>query len=703
MGYGHWRVGKFAVVVACVAVAATACTPDDWPTFGHDVGHSGRTSDTSITSANVAQLGVAWQVNTGDDSYTSPVEGVAPSGRHLVFVGNQLGTLVAYDATTGQRVWSFQASAAIAAAPVIANGVVYAGSFDKTLYALDADFGTVRCSFTTTGLVLTPPIVVDPDGNGSTVYFGDVGPTGFDDGGHLYAMNAVDPNAATDCGTRWSYSSFGQPAGAQPKAGIWAPPAFAKDVNGRPLVVVGSSSPDDAVYAFDARTGARVWRFQTEQYSDTDVGAGATISAPGVNGFADGVAYVSGKDNIVYALNLRTGAQVWQFRIRDDSPKVEGAARSTAVLDGRTLYVGYGAGLYALDAVTGAKVWRSQDAGTTTAEIITAPAETGPAGSAVLLAGDAAGRFNAFRASTGARVWSYLTGNTIYGSAALYNGTAYVTSADGYLYAFRVGGAAGGSPNTAIASPVDNSKVPNPNGNLTIAGNATASHPLANVKVALKDVNQRRWWNAATHVWTKTFTENDATLATPGATTSNWSWTYAVPFDGGRYVVQATAVDNSGLRDPVPGASHFSIESLGNPATATITSPTSNQTIVFPGGVPQTFNVTISGTATDSGGTTPGVATVWATVENIDHGEWFCGNPTCNQFGTVPWIGDYTPFSTTLTNPGAISTSWSFTMPTYDHPHAYQVTVWAQDRDGHVQQLRQPVTFCVKTAAGPCP
>ena len=70
-----------------------------------------------------------------------------------------------------------------------------------------------------------------------------------------------------------------------------------------------------------------VWRFQTQKFAqDNDVGAGPTITPPGVNGFADGVVYVAGKDRIVYALNLRTGAEIWEFSIRDDSPAPVGGA-----------------------------------------------------------------------------------------------------------------------------------------------------------------------------------------------------------------------------------------------------------------------------------------------------------------------------------------------------------------------------------------
>ena len=162
---------------------------------------------------------------------------------------------------------------------------------------------------------------------------------------------------------RWSYGAWGEPPGSEPNVGTWSPPAFARDVNGRALVVFGGSSPEGAVYALDALTGQRVWRFKTQTFSqDQDVGAGPTVSAPGVNGFADGVVYVAGKDSIMYALNLRTGAEIWEYPIRNEAP---GATRSTAALVGRTLYVGNGSPvqLYAIDAVTGTKVWSSTAAG----------------------------------------------------------------------------------------------------------------------------------------------------------------------------------------------------------------------------------------------------------------------------------------------------------------------------------------------------
>ncbi len=205
----------------------------------------------------------------------------------------------AYDANTGDRQWVLQLGASLQSSPAIVNNVIYFGDNDHKLYAVNASTGSTICTFTSPGNISSSPVVVNPDGTGLVVYFGENGLTGADDGGAEFAINAVDPNSAADCSQKWEFTGFGSPPGSATQAGSWSPPAFGTDVNGRHLLVFGGSSPDCAVYAVDAVTGQLVWRFQTKVLSsDDDVGAGPTITPPGANGFADGVAYVAGKDNI---------------------------------------------------------------------------------------------------------------------------------------------------------------------------------------------------------------------------------------------------------------------------------------------------------------------------------------------------------------------------------------------------------------------
>ena len=357
--------GLVLVVVAMLSTASASAKTGQWKMFHHDARHTGVSGDNTFGVGNAGNIGLDWAVNTGSASYTSPVVArSATLGKTLVYAANQMGALSAYNADTGVRQWVLQLAASIQSSPAIVNNVIYFGANDHNLYAVNASTGAVLCHYMTPGNISSSPTVANPDGHGLVVYFGENGLTGADDGGAEFAINAVDPNAAPDCSLKWRFTGFGSPPGSATLAGSWSPPAFGTDKNGRHLVVFGGSSPDCAVYALDALTGQLVWRFQTRIFAqDNDVGAGPTITPPGVNGFKDGRVYVGGKDRIFYALNLRTGAKSWQFSIRNDAPSVGGATRSTAAVLKTRVYVGYGAGVYALSALTGAKLWRSQISG----------------------------------------------------------------------------------------------------------------------------------------------------------------------------------------------------------------------------------------------------------------------------------------------------------------------------------------------------
>jgi outer membrane protein assembly factor BamB len=673
---------------------------EDWPMFHRDPQHTGLSAETALGASNAGSLGIKWQANTGQAAYTSPA--VVHNGslnRRLVYVGNSSGTMTAYDATSGERVWWYKAGAGINSSAAVVANTVYFGASDDYLYAVNATTGALVCRFHTGGVISSSPLVADPEGTGRVVFIGDNGITGGDDGGHLWAINAVDPNAAANCSEKWMFDGFGATPGSQPLAGVWSPPAYGVDVNGRPLIVFGGSSPDNAVYAVDARTGARVWRFQTQVFHpDNDVGAGPTISPPGVNGFADGVAYVAGKNRIVYALNLRTGAKLWEFSIRDDAPNAGGSTRSTAALVGNRLYVGYGEGVYSLNATTGAKVWRSADVGPPTAEVISSPAISGAAGDRVLFIGDMAGKVIALDVS-GARLWTFSTGGFIYGSPAVSGGRVFIASSDGFLYAFGVGGGSGPTPTTTLTSPANGATVANPNGSLAVSGAATDDSGVTKVLVAIKNKNTNKWWVASTGTWSSVFEQNEATLSNPSGTSTSWNHSFDVPFSGGVFFAQAEAVDTNGQHDPTVAMTNFTVEGLGNPPETAITSPVFKQIFHFPGGVRQRFLITVTGTASDSGGATPGIQRVSVVIKNIEHGEHYCGAVGCatGSGETTEWSPVYTVLTAQLSDPGAENTTWTIQFPTYDHPHKYRIVAWAIDLDGEADQTKAVVSrICVR-------
>src|SRR5882724_7018395 len=79
----------------------------------------------------------------------------------------------------GNLKWEFKTQGKIFSSPAVCNGVVYIGSGDNNLYAIDDKSGEIRWKFTTGGAVHSSPAVYK-----NVVYFGS-----YD--GFYYALNAT--------------------------------------------------------------------------------------------------------------------------------------------------------------------------------------------------------------------------------------------------------------------------------------------------------------------------------------------------------------------------------------------------------------------------------------------------------------------------------------------------------------------------------
>lgn len=112
------RVPKYllprATAVLCALVATDAFAVD-WLQWGYDPGHSGNNPDeTTIDASNVSQLTRTYQITMSAQANVAPVFASAietPSGtKDLLFVTAQNGRLTAFDANTGDVVWSADTS-----------------------------------------------------------------------------------------------------------------------------------------------------------------------------------------------------------------------------------------------------------------------------------------------------------------------------------------------------------------------------------------------------------------------------------------------------------------------------------------------------------------------------------------------------------------------------------------------------------------
>jgi outer membrane protein assembly factor BamB len=78
----------------------------------------------------------------------------------IVYVGSEDKKLYALDANTGQKLWDFTTNGGISSSPAVANGIVYVGSKDQKLYAVEATTGKKIWEAKTDGEVLSPSVLM---------------------------------------------------------------------------------------------------------------------------------------------------------------------------------------------------------------------------------------------------------------------------------------------------------------------------------------------------------------------------------------------------------------------------------------------------------------------------------------------------------------------------------------------------------------
>lgn len=235
--------------------------------------------------------------------------------------------------------WSFATQGAIWGSAAVRDGLVYIGSNDQSVYAVDAKSGNQKWKLATAGAVRSQPAF-----SGDAVIFSS-------DDGSLYAANA-------GTGARlWKtdiHNSLKRVPLDDPNMGSTYDYDFmtSSPVVANGTVYVGSS--DGTVYALDAASGAVSWRFQT-----TD----RVRATPAV---ADGVVYIGSWDGYLYALKADTGTLVWKTLLGSDgAPKyLTLPIQSTAFVDKGAVYcASRKAATFAVDIKTGTPLWETSNGG----------------------------------------------------------------------------------------------------------------------------------------------------------------------------------------------------------------------------------------------------------------------------------------------------------------------------------------------------
>ena len=211
--------------------------------------------------------------------------------------------------------------------------------------------------------------------------------------------------------TRWTFAS-GRCTAASPAVadGVVYEAFLNRPPCNRPA---GTKGLTGEVVALDATTGAVRWRHVL----------GPSESSPLV---ANGLVYVGDWSGWVFALDAKTGRQVWGYQ-------TGGEVKGAVAQSGSRLYVGsYDHHLYALTARTGRLIWRgsAQERFGGRGTFYSTPAVA----YGRVYIGSTDGKVYSFGATSGKVRWSQSTGGYVYGSPAIWNQRILVGSYSGRFY-----------------------------------------------------------------------------------------------------------------------------------------------------------------------------------------------------------------------------------------------------------------------------
>jgi outer membrane protein assembly factor BamB len=205
----------------------------------------------------------------------------------LVYVGSYTsngGRVYALSITDGQIIWEYPKGGAyigaIVGSPVIANEIIYVGSSDSAVYALDTNRNGVeewKAEILDEKGKKHEKLWTSPVIQGNTLYVST-----FD--GHIYALS-VETGELLD----WSFKS---------EAGFASSPVIYEDT-----IFLGSF--DRYLYAVKIGSDVPMWKFPEEKPAGNWFWASPIIN--------EGIVYAGCLDGKLYAIEAKTGEKLWEF------------------------------------------------------------------------------------------------------------------------------------------------------------------------------------------------------------------------------------------------------------------------------------------------------------------------------------------------------------------------------------------------------
>lgn len=363
-----------AIVTLSVGVIAPAASfAVDWPMFLKDPAH------TSVAEQSpLPPLKFKWKFATGAPIFSSPI-----AYNNVVYAGSYDKSMYALDANSGKLLWKYDTGGEILSTPAAADNRVFFGSKDNSIYALDASTGKLLWKYDTGGPVLTSPAVV-----ANKVYIASMDL-------YIYCLDAATGKR------EWrmkliDYEAYG---------GIFSSPAVYKGS----VFIAGKNG---SVYSISMNSGGKNWTFKTNS---------SIYATPAI---IDDVLYITSYDRTFYAMDVKTGKVKWRKNLEND------LVYASPVVTHRSITIAFKNGaIKTYDRISGIETASFKLPN----GISSTPVSTD--NGKILLVGCEDGIFYAMDAKDGNIFWKFTTGAGIHGSPAVVNNAVYITSEDGSVYA----------------------------------------------------------------------------------------------------------------------------------------------------------------------------------------------------------------------------------------------------------------------------
>lgn len=202
----------------------------------------------------------------------------AVAKENLVYFGSSDSNIYALDMQSGEKVWSYKTGGSIHSSPAIFNNSVVVGSWDSNVYCLDAATGTENWTFATGKDVETYiwlGVQASPSIDNGMVYIGSRD-------AKFYAIDLETGEAL------WIKDEFDR---------SWMPSSAAI---GKENIYTGSSD-SFSFFSIDKKTGSINYVTKTNAY---------TFSSPAID---NEMAYIGSSNGRLYGIYLSNGDIQWEF------------------------------------------------------------------------------------------------------------------------------------------------------------------------------------------------------------------------------------------------------------------------------------------------------------------------------------------------------------------------------------------------------